>query len=192
MQVAIPKHITRRFSRLAGLLELGDQEFITIRNELKKYEEDVPANIAKAPQDVDIDKVSLSIFYNTNSLLKKLDSEIMGFVDATTRVPDSESMQHDVKILNYCGIKTIAELENHLRLKQKMIISFARKWLEGSKSSSFPSGISIFYLFYVFAAQTVNFEQVKGYLDFAEIDSVKKRVEIAHKALKIYSEIINQ
>jgi ppGpp synthetase/RelA/SpoT-type nucleotidyltranferase len=36
-KLGIPKQIQRRFSRLAGLLELADQEFMTIRDNIQSY-----------------------------------------------------------------------------------------------------------------------------------------------------------
>ncbi|MDO8734460.1 MAG: hypothetical protein Q7K21_04810, partial [Elusimicrobiota bacterium] len=153
-KLSIPRHITRRFSRLAGLLELGDQEFTTIRNELKKYEKDITKNIIDSPQSVNIDKVSLSIFINTNTVLLKLDSEIMKLAGAKTRETiSSEMIQKDIETMNYFNIKTIDELETHMKTESKLIISFATIWLKNSKYPSFFAGISIFYLFYILVGQ---------------------------------------
>ncbi|MEA2603796.1 MAG: pyrophosphokinae [Acidobacteriota bacterium] len=41
----IPRHVRRRFSRIAGLLELADDEFAVIRRELVAYETAVPEEI---------------------------------------------------------------------------------------------------------------------------------------------------
>lgn len=36
-EIAIPKQMRRKFSRIAGLLEIADQEFVQIRSELEDY-----------------------------------------------------------------------------------------------------------------------------------------------------------
>ncbi len=55
----IPAPIRRRFSRLAGLLEIGDREFTLIRDDLAAYAERVPEEIRQSPASVGVDDVSL-------------------------------------------------------------------------------------------------------------------------------------
>ena len=59
---AVPREIRRRFSRIAGLLEIADTEFAQIRDELRHYEATVPARIAESPDTVPIDQASLGAF----------------------------------------------------------------------------------------------------------------------------------
>lgn len=56
---AIPHGVQRRLGRLAGLLELADQEFGAIRDELDKYARTLPARIASAGAAVPLDRFSL-------------------------------------------------------------------------------------------------------------------------------------
>jgi ppGpp synthetase/RelA/SpoT-type nucleotidyltranferase len=68
----VPKPVRRRFSRLAGLLEIGDQEFKGIRDELKKYEARVPEEIREKPSQVEIDDLSLKAFVRSNGPYREL------------------------------------------------------------------------------------------------------------------------
>ena len=49
-EFSIPTEIRRNFSRLAGLLEIGDKEFLEIRDFLTRYQKDVTKNIENATQ----------------------------------------------------------------------------------------------------------------------------------------------
>jgi putative GTP pyrophosphokinase len=58
---AVPVSTRRRLHRLAGLLELADQEFVAIRRELDEYARVLPQKLAGACEgdDVPLDRVSL-------------------------------------------------------------------------------------------------------------------------------------
>jgi putative GTP pyrophosphokinase len=55
---SVPAAARRRLNRLAGLLELADQEFVAIRRELADYATTLPARIASA-DEVALDRLSL-------------------------------------------------------------------------------------------------------------------------------------
>jgi hypothetical protein len=56
---AVPADVRRRLNRLAGLLELADQEFVAIRRELLDYADALPRLIASADAAVPLDALSL-------------------------------------------------------------------------------------------------------------------------------------
>jgi len=55
----IPAGPRRRLSRLAGLLELADQEFVAIRTELEVYAQSLPGRIEAPGESVALDQLSL-------------------------------------------------------------------------------------------------------------------------------------
>jgi ppGpp synthetase/RelA/SpoT-type nucleotidyltranferase len=57
---AVPAVVRRRLSRLAGLLEIADQEFVAIRRDLDDYAAALPARIAHDARSVPLDRLSLS------------------------------------------------------------------------------------------------------------------------------------
>lgn len=129
--IEVPKHIRRRFSRLAGLLELADQEFIGIRNELENYSLVVEAKIANSPgedgeaQEVLVDKVSLQKFLEFDPLVSELDAEICQILNATCGADLKHALQ-DVARLKVVGIETLAELKKTLSDNRHLIIERAK------------------------------------------------------------------
>jgi ppGpp synthetase/RelA/SpoT-type nucleotidyltranferase len=67
-ELSIPRETRRRFSRVAGLLELADAEFTAIRSELEEYANRVAELIESEPHRVLVDKVSLGTFLSLDSV----------------------------------------------------------------------------------------------------------------------------
>ncbi len=57
---AVPASARRRFSRLASLLEIADQEFVAVRGELEAYAARVAARMAAGTPDLALDRLSLA------------------------------------------------------------------------------------------------------------------------------------
>jgi hypothetical protein len=57
---AVPHPVRRRFSRLAGLLELADSEFVEIRRTMVEYARDLRESLPMTLEAVELDAVSLA------------------------------------------------------------------------------------------------------------------------------------
>jgi ppGpp synthetase/RelA/SpoT-type nucleotidyltranferase len=183
----VPKTIRRRFSRLAGLLELADQEFLSIKIELNSYEREVPERIETSPQLVMVDKASLMAFLTNSELVKNLDAEIASFGGAIIQ-HDEDTPTRFIRFAQFFGIETIGELEEHLKNNSEQVIAFAKKWLEGKRHKEMTLGISLFYLGYVLIARTNNPEQIANYLDMMVI-VVPNQEELIKRILKTYNDL---
>jgi putative GTP pyrophosphokinase len=71
---SVPAAARRRLNRLAGLLELADQEFVAIRRELAEYATTLPARIASA-DEVALDRLSLGSLLDCDEV-RELDHAI--------------------------------------------------------------------------------------------------------------------
>ena len=71
---AVPEAIRRRFSRVAGLLEIADQEFVSIRRELATSRDEARATVAKSGA-LPIDLVSLDALIRQPAI-EALDREV--------------------------------------------------------------------------------------------------------------------
>lgn len=123
-ELAVPREVRRRFSRLAGLLETADDEFMRIRDELSEYEEKVPERIARAPEFVTIDAASLSSFIETSTLLQEVDTKILSIV-ALKGSGVEANLEILLYELHFNGITTISGLDSALRTEQKTLPKFA-------------------------------------------------------------------
>lgn len=184
--IEVPRHIRRRFSRIAGLLELADQEFISIRDELAAYERSLPQQIAIAADTVTIDKASLEAFMENDVTVKKLDRYVATVLGAKLAGVDSESGLVDK--WRKLGVATVADLRSEVVRHQDVVQRFVDAWIARRSKGKLPGGhiycgISLFYLRYVLLAE-------KGDLEFAR--RMLSDVGLAHSAedvFKVYSRL---
>jgi putative GTP pyrophosphokinase len=199
---SIPKEHRRRFSRLAGLLEIADDEFRRLRDELDRYRRDVQERIKRNPKEVKIDKDSLSAFFASNSLVHVLDEEI----SSLTRLPLQKPAENDprvryasdgdVGLLKPLQIDTIQELETALAVHREELTAFVTTYWqlleERPTSGHFPPGVSVFYLAYMLAAKTLDREGVRRYLQEAGIQFRGSSSEALVDRIKEAYELINE
>ncbi|MFZ5824165.1 MAG: GTP pyrophosphokinase, partial [Bacillota bacterium] len=111
----IPVHLRRRFSMLAGLLELADDQFMRLRDELSQYSVRVTDEVQTNPNLVRIDTVSLESFVKTNPLVRQLDQEISAIRGRPlTANPSKALVEARVEELEGLSITTIGELATSL------------------------------------------------------------------------------
>lgn len=169
--VEVPRGIRRKFSRMAGLLELADQEFAAIRLELGKYEKFTAAEAIKNPTKVLLDKVTFISFVTQNELCVDLDRE----VTSTCNFKLFEAPKNSAKqllALAMFDIDTVDKLKKALTenktdvLRRIKDVSATRA---EAKASLVSPGISIFYLTQILASKSTDpdfldrFSELKGF-----------------------------
>ena len=106
---SIPLAFRRRFSRLAGLLEIVDEEFVALRRSLQDYSRDMQAELERVP----IDSLSLSSFVHTPQVAEA-DERVAGWLGA----PLGETVfypEYLTRMLTFIGLRTIGELSESLQ-----------------------------------------------------------------------------
>jgi ppGpp synthetase/RelA/SpoT-type nucleotidyltranferase len=140
----IPAAMRRRFSRLAGLLEIADNEFMRLRDELDTYAANVPNDIAREPSSVALDDVSLASFISTNQVLRELDLEMAAFVKRPLAEKTSSSL---AAMLNYAGIETIEEMSLALdKYREVILLQWKERLASRDLKGSVGKGIGLFHL----------------------------------------------
>jgi ppGpp synthetase/RelA/SpoT-type nucleotidyltranferase len=143
-EFGVPKEVTREFARLAGLLELTDDEFIRIRDKIINYTETTREKIINNDvENIDIDLISLREYMSKNQNMQnflKMIADIEGseicYVD-----PDSYIEQ-----LSYLKIKSLGDLKRMLELNEKLALQLATRSISGTELDIITSNTALRYL----------------------------------------------
>jgi ppGpp synthetase/RelA/SpoT-type nucleotidyltranferase len=107
---AVPEQIRRRFSRIASLLEIADQEFVSIRRELRRYEEAARAEAAHPDRPLSLDVISLATLCESEAVAA-LDAAVAAALGK--RVTDEPFFpEYVVKMLRLAGLGTTTEVRD--------------------------------------------------------------------------------
>jgi putative GTP pyrophosphokinase len=168
--VVVPAHVRRRFSRVAGLLELADQEFVEIRRYLQSYADALPETIAGAPDRVGVDLASVTTLVQQDADIAQIDAEIAASHNAgLAEGPVSTAAER----LVLAGFKTIAEIQVALRKNRSDIVRYADALMPPSTSidATITRGVSLFYLAYVHVLKMGDESRFESFLESAGIAS---------------------
>jgi ppGpp synthetase/RelA/SpoT-type nucleotidyltranferase len=144
----IPAPVRRRFSRLAGLLEIADEEFAKIRDDLAEYESKVEGRIQRRPESVGIDRQSLIALVRRSKNVRTIDRSIGQLIQGRTESRiNVRYLGRLADALHRAGFSTIQDVEDALQTNSKAILAFGAAWIsEPDPSSLIPRGISLYYL----------------------------------------------
>ena len=196
----LPRDISRQFARLAGLLELADSEFCSIRRKLHDYAEKVPKDIELEPSNVLIDQVSLKSFLSTSTNVKWLDTKIATLMNMPLGNDNGYNVKRAILRLNWFGIRTIGELDAFLHSLIEVIPKFVKHWMEPEYVSERESlsisnaadgeiapGVCIFFFAFIRAAKLDGEHEVRNYLHMQNIwPSHARQSPMAKSIIKCY------
>ena len=186
----VPKAITREFSRVAGLLEIADEEFVHIRDNVKSYGDEIRNKIKNnTATDVLIDLVSLKEYVQHNKAMRAFLKELtdMCHAEISEINPESYLIQ-----LAWFGFKTIGDLQNMLDRDKTLALQLAAKSLSNTDLDILSSNVGLRYLC---RAELMNkgytAEQVTEFIKLSVGDS--KRAQRQTKNLfDSYNKLINK
>lgn len=123
---AVPATVQRRLHRLAGLLELADQEFGAIRDDLRDYVRVLPERIASAGDSVLLDRLSLGALLDCAEV-RDLDRVIAVALDKEL---GDEPFYPDylLKMLASSGIRSVGEARTGIARHGALIASMVRPY----------------------------------------------------------------
>ncbi|MEH7031541.1 hypothetical protein V7054_05105, partial [Priestia megaterium] len=167
----IPKEIRRDFSRIAGLLELADREFIRMRSFLADYTQDIEQQIESNSLELEINKVTLQKFLNSSSEVARIKLAMKDYVNAQA-IREEEVSVKDIDLLNFFNIKTIGQLDKLFKANELSIFKFYKEWIEVDReviddvgeTKTLSKGLPLFYLYYVLIYQNYSKKYLEQYL----------------------------
>ena len=182
--VAIPATIRRRFSRLAGLLEVADLEFSRLRNDLATYSETVRQQIGTAGATISLDKISLEQFIRSDPAVVLLDRKITKVSDVPLNEDELISFDFVAAVLKEIGVETINQLRTILRrrgsqLPEQYLALNPKKSLD--ESYEVYRGISIFHLYLLLLSErSSSVEDLRSELEEKRISNGDAQVELVN------------
>lgn len=135
-EAVVPKAIRRRFSRLAGLLELADDEFVAISQEMTVHQKAARKTISRGNLDVEIDQDSLYSFIQSSELATALDhaiAESMNRPYAAEAAPAYIGKQAE-RLLSV-GFSTIGELSSYLASQEQLLRTFLKTLIAATQEA---------------------------------------------------------
>ena len=186
--LGVPRDVRRSFSRLAGLLELADKEFVSIRESLKEYEKALPERLERAPESVLLDKASLKAFIESSSVLQDLDRRIADFAGGGVKPAYEDSLEREVAGLRFLGFESVVQVEEALHKREDIILRFAADWLSGSKGGVVET-ISLLYFAYVLLGEGGNLERTVKYFQLLNIGGPLERGKDASRVIETFKRL---
>jgi len=179
----VPKEIRRDFSRVAGLLELADKEFIRIREYLNKYKAEVDNNIKNAILRIPIDKITLREYLDKSEIVDQINETLAKKNGGLIRATLGFGAERNIAPLNNFDIKTISDLDSLLKENEENIIRFFDEWTDKGKGVEvLPYDTPLFYLYYVLLYKNYSVDKLLDYMEVSEIS--KEETLSIDKALK--------
>ena len=190
----IPEIIQRRFYRLAGLLEVADEEFKHIRNDIESYKSGVDDSINEGK----LNNVSINIeSINQFALQQSLVNEISEAISNRTNVNlyNNRKVEPDtIERLIFSGFKNLEQIRIDLEQYKDQIIEFAVLWMNKSKKNYgifITSEVAFIYLCYIKLALIGN---VPGIIEIIQyfplnIGTQEQFKKFADDILKTYQQI---
>ena len=149
VQAAVPPPVRRRFSRLAGLLEIADDEFVSLRDELSAYEAETTDAVDRADSDLDTDQSTVTALVEADSDVSRLDADIAALwpISVASEV-NQRYLGARVAELRALGLVLLPQVRQSLHSEADNIRKFAAKWVETPDHRERPlqRGVSLFYL----------------------------------------------
>ncbi len=140
----VPREVTREFARLAGLMEIADDEFIRVRDTMNNYTETIREKIkSDCAGDVLIDIVSINEYMQLNKKMQSFIAEIAAIEGSEIAFASADNYINQLKWLK---IETIGDLQEALDKNKELALKLAEKALKGSELDILVSNAALRFL----------------------------------------------
>ena len=150
-EAAVPRHIRRRFSQLAGLLEVADDLFVSLRNDVEAYREELKRHDRADLSDVHIDLESIAEYVATSPLVLAIDERIAAGAESSLlgREYVANVAEFLSRNLQAAAFETVGEVDQWLERFADVVTAFGTRRRAGEAGAELLPGVSLLCLFYV-------------------------------------------
>lgn len=189
-EFGVPKKITREFSRVAGLLEIADEEFISIRDSIHQYGDEIRKQIADNQAEcVLIDMVSLTEYMKLNREMRSFLSELAEINRAEIQEISPESY---LEQLMWLGKRSLGDLQQMLEENKQLAYVLAKYTLDKTDLDILASNIGLRYLC---RAELLNKhypkEKIEEFITLSTGDS-KRAARQAQHLMDVYEKVMGE
>ena len=143
-EFGVPRDIRRQFARIAGLLELADEEFVRARDNMVGYTEDTRQRIITNNADeLPINMISLNEYVMHNPKMRGIISEIANIAGAEISEIDPESY---IPQLAFLGITKLGDIEVMIKENYDLAMKLAEKALSAADLDIVSSSVALRFL----------------------------------------------
>ena len=140
----VPREVRRQFARLAGLLELADDEFVRARDNMVGYTEDIRRRIiTDDADDITINMISLNEYVQHNHKMQSIIREIADIAGAEINEIDPESY---IPQLAFLGITKLGDIEIMIKENYDLAMTLAKKALSAAGLDIVSSSVALRFL----------------------------------------------
>lgn len=140
-EYGVPRAVAHDFSKVASLLEIADEQFVYIRDNVARYGSEIRQKICDGTaHDVPIDSVSLSEYVKNNQLIGKLNKEIADLCSAQIHFSSPENY---VKQLQFFGKANIGHLQEMVEKNYDLALKIADFALKGTEPEILSSNAAL-------------------------------------------------
>ena len=186
---AVPSAIRRRFSRLAGLLEIADTEFQSLRDDVGHYQEAVIAEVTAPAPDLRVDRDTVAAYARASEVVREIDEFIMTQSACASVEPITDTYAGSLaKEFSLLEVTSVAQIDEYMKRYADVIKRFCVLWHPELRMTVVTEGTSLFYLTWVLAGASQDLEKIRDYV--AEMDFSGDAAQTAEDVLKTYNEAI--
>ena len=143
-QFGVPRAVTREFARLAGLLEIADNEFVRVRDDMNRYTEETKRKIIENDaDDVLIDMISLDEYMRSNGQMRDFINRLAAIENSEINEINPEAY---IPQLKWLKIETIGDLAKMLERNEQLAYKLAERVLKGSELDILASNVALRFL----------------------------------------------
>ncbi|MGG0669859.1 hypothetical protein ABE073_15195 [Lederbergia citrisecunda] len=189
----VPKEIRRDFSRIAGLLEIADNEFMRIKNFLDNYSRVMGTKIRDLDLNVPIDKVTLMEYVATSQVVKEILIKMCSAIGIDhSRIEEKLFLPEQlIDNLHSFDIRTIAQLDVLLDENKNQVPVFIKAYNPQINSNSLIGYDLVFVnLFYLIIYRDFSEERLTELLINYQLKNEQDIKEIIKKFRKFLEEEI--
>ncbi|WP_051656722.1 GTP pyrophosphokinase [Butyrivibrio sp. AE3004] len=140
----IPNSMRRNFARIAGLLEVADDYFENLKNNLEEYEINTLGNIKKdIADDMTIDRLTLNAYVEYSSVMKKFYKDMLKITGGKVIIVGAEDY---LQMLSSLNLKTLGDIHQLIIDEHDHALELLKHALLFSDLENITSNAALFYL----------------------------------------------